>query len=262
MVSGSESVEDRQLVHALSEHGGRNPLSVDHIVQRLHGGSDDPWNLRVLCLDCNKCRPHHNPADAPSTVAAPDDVRATRGSALRQALAGLWNRLNTVWKVLTVLAGLGIAVAFVLLLVALFRAEPERKLQVGDTAASGSFDFSFRKIACHKRRKDLPKPIEEIPFPIKGELCFADFRIRNSSDESRSFLLPTRGSSAGTWLHVGDEEYPAMFATPVLPATLFPDQEASLTFIFDIPHRVEPTALTLKDGQGDEEGDELEWEIR
>jgi hypothetical protein len=30
-----------------------------------------------------------------------------------------------------------------------------------------------------------------------------------------------------------------------------------MTFIFDIPHRVEPTALTLKDGQGDE----AEWEI-
>jgi hypothetical protein len=53
-----------------------------------------------------------------------------------------------------------------------------------------------------------------------------------------------------------------MFATPPPPAILFPDQEASLIFIFDIPHRVEPTALTLKDGQGDEEGDEVKWEIR
>jgi hypothetical protein len=181
---------------------------------------------------------------------------------LRQAFAGLWNRLSILWKVVIVLATLGSAVALMLLLVALFRAEPERKLRVGDTAASGPFDFSFRKIACHKRRKDLPKPIEERPFPIKGELCFVYFRIRNSSDESRSFLLPTRGSSAGPRLHVRDEEYPATFATPVLPATLFPDQEASLTFIFDIPHRVEPTALTLKDGQGGEEGDEVEWEIR
>jgi hypothetical protein len=201
-------------------------------------------------------------AVAPPTLVAPDHVRATRGSALRQAFAGLWNRLSILWKVVIVLATLGSAVAVVLLLVALFRAEPERKLRVGDTAASGPFDFSLRKIACHKRRKDLPERIEEIPFPIKGELCFAYFRIRNSSDESRSFLLPTPGSSAGQWLHVRDEEYPAMFATPVLPATMFPDQEASLTFIFDIPHRVEPTALTLKDGQGDEEGDELEWEIR
>jgi len=197
-----------------------------------------------------------------SSTLAPDHVRATRGSALRQAFAGAWSRLNIVWKVVIVLAALGSAVAVVLLLAALFRAEPERRLRVGDTAASGPFDFSFRKIACHKRRKDLPKRIEEIPFPIKGELCFAYFRIRNSSDESRSFLLPTPGSSAGQWLHVRGEEYPAMFATPVLPATMFPDQEASLTFIFDIPHRVEPTALTLRDGQGDEDGDEVEWEIR
>jgi hypothetical protein len=48
----------------------------------------------------------------------------------------------------------------------------------------------------------------------------------------------------------------------MLPGTLVPDQEEPMTFIFDIPHRVEPTALTLNDGQGDDEGDEVEWEIR
>jgi hypothetical protein len=191
-------------------------------------------------------------------------AEATRGSALRQAFAGLWNRLSILWKVVILLATVGSALALVLLLVALFQAEPERKLRVGDTAASGGFDFSFRKIACHKRRKDLPKPIEEIPFPFKGELCFAYFQIRNSSDESRSFLLPRPGSSSGfrAWLHVRDKEYEPTVATPMLPGTMFPDQEESLTFIFDIPRRVEPTALTLKDGQGDEEGDEVEWEIR
>jgi hypothetical protein len=89
---------------------------------------------------------------------------------LRQAFAGLWNRLSILWKVVVVLATLGSAVAIVLLLVALFRAEPERELRVGDTAAWGGLDFSFRKIACHKRRKDLPKPLEERPFPIKVPL--------------------------------------------------------------------------------------------
>jgi hypothetical protein len=184
---------------------------------------------------------------------------------LRQAFAGLWNRLSILWKVVIALATLGSAVAFVLLLVVLFRAEPERKLHVGDTAELRLFDYSFRKIACHKRRKDLPKQIEE-PFPFKGELCFADFRIRNSSEESRNtyedpILLPTRGSSAIPRLHVGAKEYEATIATPIPPGTLVPDQEAPLTFIFDIPHGVEPTALTLKDGQGDEEGEEVEWEI-
>jgi 5-methylcytosine-specific restriction endonuclease McrA len=38
-----------------------NPLSVDHIIQRQHGGTDDPANLHVLCLSCNHSRPHHNP---------------------------------------------------------------------------------------------------------------------------------------------------------------------------------------------------------
>lgn len=186
--------------------------------------------------------------------------------ALRQAFAGLWNRLSILGKVVVVLATLGGAVAFVLLLVAL-RPEPKRRLRVGDTAALGLFDYSFGKIACHKGRKDLPKRIEERPFPIKGELCLAYFRVRNSSDESRDtyedpILLPTRGSSALPRLHVGDKEYEVTFPpTPTPPATLAPDQEAPLTFIFDIPTRVEPTALTLKKGQGDKEGDEVEWEI-
>jgi hypothetical protein len=175
-----------------------------------------------------------------------------------RAFAGGWSRLNIVWKVLAVLATLGSAVAFVLLLVALFRPEPERKLRVGETAESGPFDVSFRKVACHKSREDLPEQIEEIPFPIKGELCFTYFRIRNSSDERRftDVLLPAPR------LYVRNEEYEATIAVPDFPATLFPDEEASLTLIFDIPPRVEPTALALKDGQGDEEGDDVEWEIR
>jgi hypothetical protein len=185
---------------------------------------------------------------------------------LRQAFAGLWNRLSILWKVGIVLATLGSAVAFVLLLVVLVRAEPERTLRVGDTAAWRGFDFSLRKIACHKRRKDLPKPIEEMPYPlpIKGELCFAYFRIRNSSDVRRDTdaLLPSREDSFGPRLHIGDQEYEATIATPMLPLDVVPDQEAPLTVIFDIPHRVEPKALTLKDGQGEGEDDEVEWEIR
>jgi hypothetical protein len=180
---------------------------------------------------------------------------------LRQAFAGLWNRLSVVWKVVIVLATLGSAVALVLVLGALFRAEPERTLQVGDTAAWRGFDFRFRKIACHKRRKDLPKPFEDAPlFPIKGELCFVYFRIRNSSDDSRTTydLLPQRPPR----LHVGDTEYEATIVAPQVPGTMVPDQEAPMTVIFDIPHRVEPTALSLKDGQGEEEGGEVEWEIR
>jgi hypothetical protein len=42
---------------------------------------------------------------------------------------------------------------------------------------------------------------------------------------------------------------------------MLPDQEAPLTVIFEMPRRVEPTALTLKDGQGEADGDEVEWEI-
>ena len=183
---------------------------------------------------------------------------------MRQAFAGLWNRLSVLWKVVIALATLGGAVAFVLLLVVLLRAEPERKLQVGDTATLRLFDYNLQKIACHKHRKDLPKQLQERPFPFTGELCFAYFRIRNSSENSRNTYDDPifQDPSNGPRLHVGAKEYEAAaIATSMLPGTLVPDQEAPLTVIFDIPPRVEPTALTLKDGQGDEEDDEVEWEI-
>jgi hypothetical protein len=195
-------------------------------------------------------------------TAPPDDVRASRGSTLRQAFAGRWNRLSTLWKVVIVLATLGGVVAVVLLLVAGFRAEPDRTSRVGDTAAWQGLDFRFRKIACHKRPKDLPKSIAErqlYPVPVKSELCFVYFQIRNSSDDSRDTyaLLPTRTGPPSYRLRVRDREYEATIATPALPAILFPDQEESQTFIFGIPRRVEPTALVLEDAKGDE----VEWEI-
>jgi hypothetical protein len=181
---------------------------------------------------------------------------------VRQAFAAVWNRLSTLWKLVIVLATLGSAVAFALLLVAVFRAEPEQKLGVGDTAAWRGFDFTFRKIACHKRRKDIPKPIEELtphPIAVKGELCFVKFRISNSSDARQTtyVLLPTRIESSFGQLHVGDKEYDATIGGPMLPGEMLPAEEAPLTVIFDIPRRVEPTALTLKNDQGDE----AEWEI-
>src|SRR4029453_18648958 len=114
----------------------------------------------------------------------------------REALAGLWNRSSIVWKVVIVFATLGSAVAIVLLLVALFRAEPERELRVGDTAAGHGLDFSLRKIACNKRRKDLP---EELPYvPIKGELCFATFKfatVRTTAGPPTSCSLTTNAPS-------------------------------------------------------------------
>jgi 5-methylcytosine-specific restriction endonuclease McrA len=53
-----------------------NPLSVDHIVQRQHGGTDDPSNLRVLCLSCNHQRQRGANPDAhraPVPASPPDD---------------------------------------------------------------------------------------------------------------------------------------------------------------------------------------------
>ena len=44
--------------------GKAGRLEVDHIEPREHGGSDDPENLRALCVDCHFKR--HNPP----TVAA------------------------------------------------------------------------------------------------------------------------------------------------------------------------------------------------
>jgi 5-methylcytosine-specific restriction protein A len=43
-----------------------NPLSVDHIVPRAQGGTDDPSNLRVLCLTHNRRRPRGSNAEQPT----------------------------------------------------------------------------------------------------------------------------------------------------------------------------------------------------
>lgn len=40
-----------------------NPLSVDHIKPRVEGGTDDPSNLRVLCLAHNRRRPRSRNQD-------------------------------------------------------------------------------------------------------------------------------------------------------------------------------------------------------
>jgi hypothetical protein len=53
---------DRRLGGLLHSSGEASCFSAirRHIVQRQHGGSDDPSNLRVLCLDRNKRRPQGN----------------------------------------------------------------------------------------------------------------------------------------------------------------------------------------------------------
>jgi 5-methylcytosine-specific restriction endonuclease McrA len=33
-----------------------NPPTADHIVAKANGGTDDPSNLRVLCLRCNSAK--------------------------------------------------------------------------------------------------------------------------------------------------------------------------------------------------------------
>ena len=40
--------------------GSTDNLSVDHIIPRSEGGTDDRSNLRVLCMEHNRSRPRHN----------------------------------------------------------------------------------------------------------------------------------------------------------------------------------------------------------
>jgi 5-methylcytosine-specific restriction endonuclease McrA len=38
------------------QHCGQEGNSVDHIISRVHGGSDDDWNLQTLCTPCNSSK--------------------------------------------------------------------------------------------------------------------------------------------------------------------------------------------------------------
>jgi hypothetical protein len=57
-------------------------LSADHIVEKARGGTDDPSNIRVLCLRCNQQRlgaqanPAGQQAYRPSPQANRDDARS------------------------------------------------------------------------------------------------------------------------------------------------------------------------------------------
>jgi len=57
------TVDDETWRHVLARDGGMcqvccrtDWLQCDHIEPRAAGGTDDPWNLRVLCGRCNKLK--------------------------------------------------------------------------------------------------------------------------------------------------------------------------------------------------------------
>ncbi len=62
-VNGSQAAWRKLRLAIISRDGpdcvlcGRPGNSVDHIIPRNQGGTNDPSNLRVLCVRCNSSRP-------------------------------------------------------------------------------------------------------------------------------------------------------------------------------------------------------------
>jgi diadenosine tetraphosphate (Ap4A) HIT family hydrolase len=69
----TEPVPDSARYNALKESGGRcalcgatkkeRPLDVDHMKPRSRGGTNDPWNLQVLCSKCNRSKRDQDETD-------------------------------------------------------------------------------------------------------------------------------------------------------------------------------------------------------
>lgn len=64
-------------------HATDAPLTIDHLVPVVLGGTDDPSNLVAACKDCNAGKSSSNPDDA--TVAQVSDEALRWGRAVRMA---------------------------------------------------------------------------------------------------------------------------------------------------------------------------------
>jgi diadenosine tetraphosphate (Ap4A) HIT family hydrolase len=80
----TDPVPDSVRYKVLKESGGRcalcgvtkkeRPLDIDHIKPRKRGGTNDPWNLQVLCSKCNRSKRDKDETDFRNDIEAEVDL--------------------------------------------------------------------------------------------------------------------------------------------------------------------------------------------
>jgi hypothetical protein len=144
-----------------------------------------------------------------------------------------------------------------------FHDEP---LRLDETRTIGLMDVRVTSVECGKTPEDLAEEAQQelvadlpegetVADLFMGQICLAELNARNATNDT--LYLP---ALQGTLL-VQDDRYDlwGAYATEGGPSSnpLFPNQSRDITFVFDIPEGISPSALELSWQVEDEEDDAI-----